>query len=525
MEIFHLTDIGWCALLPNSTRGRNMGNSKTLKEKTYIGFIWSFTDLMANRGMQFILQIILARLLSPVHFGLIGMVVILVAISETIIDSGFSQALIRDKNTNQTDYSTVFYFNLLLALVLYFLFFISAGLISDFFSEPQLVEIIRVLSLVIVISSFGIIQKVLLVKKVDFKTITKANIIGVLVSSSITIAMALSGYGVWSLVVNMITLEFVQNLFLWIFNKWTPSFTFSINSLRKYFRFSYKLLLSELIDTFYNNLYFLLIGRLYSTARLGFYTNALRLSDLASHSVASTVQRVSYPVLSSIQDDEERLRFGFRKLIKMSAFMNFPLLVGLAAVATPLYSLLFGDKWLPSVVYLQLLCFGGMLYPLHAINLNILQVKGRSDLFLLIEVVKKAVFTVLILIALFFKLGIIGLIGATVLNSYTSLFINTYFSGKEIAYSTKDQMKDLLPIFIISLSMGGGVYAFGNMLPFGDFLVIICQISVGVFIYILLCKLAKVEEFNVLYRMIFINLLKNKLVILSAKSKKYRRSA
>ena len=498
-----------------------MQNSKTLKHKTFIGILWSFTDLITNRGMQFILQIILARLLLPEHFGLIGMVVILIAISGTIIDSGFSQALIRDKDVSQIDYSTIFYFNLLIALLLYTVFFISAGWISTFFSEPQLVNIIRVLSLILIIDALGIIQNVVLVKKVDFKTITKANIIGVLVSSTITIVMALSGYGVWSLVVNMVILEFVQTIFLWIFNKWVPSLTFSIQSLRKYFKFGYKLLLSGLLDTFYNNLYFLLIGRFYSTAQLGFYTNASRLSDLASHSVTSTVQRVSYPVLSSIQDDEVRLRSGFRKLIRMSAFINFPLLVGLAAVATPLYSLLFGDKWLPSVTYLQLLCFAGMFYPLHAINLNILQVKGRSDLFLLIEIIKKTVFTILILLSLYFKLGILGLIGATVVNSHLSFFINTYFSAKEIAYSTTSQMKDLFPAYMISLIMGGAVYLLGNLLPVGNlFLLLVYQITSGLFIYILLCKLVRIQELDTIYHMVFTNFLKGRLTMLRMRLKK-----
>lgn len=498
-----------------------MQNSKTLKHKTFIGILWSFTDLITNRGMQFILQIILARLLLPEHFGLIGMVVILIAISGTIIDSGFSQALIRDKDVSQIDYSTIFYFNLLIALFLYTVFFISAGWISAFFSEPQLVNIIRVLSLILIIDALGIIQNVVLVKKVDFKTITKANVIGVLVSSAITIVMALSGYGVWSLVVNMVILEFVQTAFLWIFNKWIPSLTFSIHSLRKYFKFGYKLLLSGLLDTFYNNLYFLLIGRFYSTAQLGFYTNASRLSDLASHSVTSTVQRVSYPVLSSIQDDEVRLRSGFRKLIRMSAFINFPLLVGLAAVATPLYSLLFGDKWLPSVTYLQLLCFAGMFYPLHAINLNILQVKGRSDLFLLIEIIKKTVFTILILLSLYFKLGILGLIGATVVNSHLSFFINTYFSAKEIAYSTTSQMKDLFPTYVISLIMGGAVYLLGNLLSVDNlFLLLVCQITSGLFIYIVLCKLVRIQELDTIYHMVFTNFLKSRLSMLRMRLKK-----
>lgn len=501
-----------------------MQDSKSLNSKTFTGLLWSFTDLMASRGMQFILQLILARLLLPEHFGLIGMVLIFIAISDTIVDSGFSQALIRNEHANQNDYSTVFYFNLMIAIVLYFVFYISAAMISVFFGEPQLIKIIRVLSLVLIINSFGIIQRVILVKKIDFKTITKVNIIATVIAGIITITMALLGYGVWSLVVNLVTVQFIQTLLLWIFNKWVPSATFKVQSFKKYYRFGYKLLLSGLLDTFYSNIYFLVIGRFYSTIQLGYYTNAVSFSDLASHSISSAVQRVSYPVLSSIQSDGERLRSGFRKIIKLSAFINFPLMIGLATVANPLFNILLGEKWIPSVIYFQLLCFAGMLYPLHAINLNILQVKGRSDLFLLIEIIKKAILTILIVLSLLFKFGIIGLIGAAVINSYISLYVNTYFSASEIAYSAKEQLKDLMPIFLISIFMGIVVALIGSILPSYHFIKLSIQFSVGLVIYIVASKLVRIEELTTVYGMLLGIIMKNKYILNKSVKRKNKRS-
>ena len=479
-----------------------MKESTSLKRKTMVGLFWSFVDLSANHGIQFIIQIILARLLLPEHFGIIGMIIVFIAISESIVDSGFTQALIRDQGTTQDDYSTVFYFNLLIAILLYCLLYFLAPIISVFFHEPQLIAIIRTLSVVLIINSLGIIQKVMLVKKVDFKTITKVSIIAVSISGTITIIFALMGFGVWSLVINILSMQFLQVTLFWLFNRWIPSLKFNIRSFKKFFKFGYKLLLSGLIETFYNNLYFLIIGRMYSTTQLGFYTNAIKIRDLASQSIAAAVQRVSYPILSSIQDDERRLKSGFRKIIRMSAFINFPLLIGLAAIAVPLFSLLLGEKWLPSVVYFQFLCLAGMLYPLHAINLNILQVKGRSDLFLRLEIIKKVVLTVLIGLSLALGLGIMGLIGAAVVNSYISLFINTYFSAREIAYSAIEQMKDLLPVFVYSIVMGVAVSLLGEVLPFNNLIILCCQIVFGIGIYSIICKLAKVEEFEAIYQVV-----------------------
>lgn len=260
-------------------------------------------------------------------------------------------------------------------------------------------------------------------------------------------------------------------------------------------------MLSGLLDTFYTNIYFVIIGRFYSTTSLGYYTNAVKFRDLASLSIAIAVQRVTYPILSSIQDDTERLKFGYKKIIRTAAFINFPLLVGLAAIAHLLFGFLLEDKWLPSVVYFQWLCFAGMLYPLHAINLNILQVRGRSDLFLRLEIIKKAILTLLILLSLSLGLGIIGLIGAAVLNSFISLLVNTYYSAGEIDYSTGEQLLDLTPSFVISMIMGATVYLVGKLLPMNNLFEMLLLIALGISLYIVLSISVKLRELFELFHL------------------------
>lgn len=478
-----------------------MENDVSLKSRTLTGIFWSFIDLVARQGVQFVIQIILARLLLPEHFGIIGMTVLFIALANVFIDSGFSQALIRDQQTTDTDYSTVFYFNLAAAIVIYIILFTTAPSIGRFYGEPQLVPIIRVLAVVVLLCASSIIQRVILTKAVDFKTQSKISMIAVLISGTVTIILALSGFGVWSLVFNVVSMQLIQSILLWVFNRWMPSLTFSVQSFKKYYHFGYKILLSNLLETFYENVYFLLIGRFYSSKQLGLYTNAVKVRDLASMSIAATVQRVTYPVLS-MMEEEEQLKAGFRKIIKMSAFINFPLMIGLAAVAEPLFMLLLGEKWLASVIYFQLLCVAGMLYPLHAINLNILQVKGRSDLFLFIEILKKVLLTVLIGVSLFFKWGIIGLICVAVVHSYLSLFINTYFSTREIAYSLKEQLIDIAPVYVLSFVMGISVYLFEMLLPNYILIKFFVSIVFGVIFYIAGCKILNIEEFTTTYAML-----------------------
>lgn len=477
-----------------------MQEQNSLKKKTISGLIWSFSDLISKQGIQFIIQIILARLLTPKDFGIIGMITVFISVSETFIDSGFTNALIREKEPSQEDYSTVFYFNLIVAFGMYIMLFFFAGTISVFFKEHQLISILRVLALILIINSFGLIQRTILTRNINFKTQTKISVVSSIVSGVIAIIFAYLGLGVWSLVIRTLAMQLIQSVMLCIYNRWVPSLVFSINSFKRLFGFGWKLLASSLLNTIYNNLYFLIIGKAFYAVELGYYTNAQKLRDVASQSITTSVQKVSYPTLSSIKENEDKLRSGYKKIIKISVFVTFPIMIGLAAVADPFIKLMFGQKWINSIVYFQILCFAGMLFPLHAINLNILQVKGRSDLFLGLEILKKIIGIGSVAIVLFLKLGIIGLLWAKVLNSYISYFINSYYSSELLEYSTIEQIKDITPAFIMSIIMGIIVYFSGVIIPGSNLLIkFMFQFIIGAFSYIAMCKAGKVEEFNFIY--------------------------
>ena len=473
-----------------------MKQEKSLKKKTISGLLWSFGDMLGNQGVQFIIQIILARLLAPADFGLIGMILVFVALSNSLVDSGFTQALIRDQKANQTDYSTVFYFNLAVSVFIYAALFVTAPLISNFFDQDQLTSIIRVLALGVIVNAFSIIPRAMFTKEVNFKVQAKVNMAASVLSGAVAVVMALTGFGVWSLVVRMLALNLIQALLLVFSRRWMPSLVFSVESFKRLFGFGWKLLVSGLIDTTYNNIYYLIIGKQYTPTALGHYTNASKFSDVATQAMTATIQRVTYPVLSGIQEQHERLKQSFKKIIKLSGFLIFPVMVGVAAVAEPLILLVFGEKWADMIPYFQLLCIAGMLYPIHALNLNILQVKGRSDLFLYLEIIKTIVPTVLIFIVFWMDWGITALVATVVLDSHISLFINIYFSGREISYSVKEQIQDLLPIYAISLAMGAIVYGIGGFLPFSNLPTLLCQIGIGVVLYILISKLFKIQEFD-----------------------------
>ena len=465
----------------------------TLRQKTLSGLKWSFADSFVNQGIQFLVGIILARLLSPSEFGLIGMITVFIAISQTFIDSGFTQALIRKNDCTQKDYSTVFYFNLLVGLVFYIILFFSAGTISNFYNEPQLLLLVRVLGINLLINAAGLIQRTILTKKINFKLQTKISIIASILSGIVAITMAYMGFGVWSLVCKTITQNILITLLLWLWNKWKPLLIFSFISFKEMFSFGSKLLLSGLIDTIYNNVYYLIIGKIFSAKELGYYTRADQFNKLPSSNLSSIIQRVSYPVLSKIQDDIVDLKKAYQKLIKSTMFVTFISMVGMAAMAKPLILTLIGTKWLPAVPYLQLLCFAGMLYPLHALNLNMLSVKGRSDLFLKLEIIKKLLAVPIITIGIFW--GIKEMIVGLIINSFIEYFLDSYWSGKLVNYPVKEQVKDILPSFLLALFMGIIMALPAYLLSFYHDFILLIQITIGGFIIITFSKLFKIEAY------------------------------
>ncbi|MFV0599410.1 MAG: lipopolysaccharide biosynthesis protein [Bacteroidales bacterium] len=466
--------------------------SESLKTKTIKGVSWSFVDNIAGSGIMFLVGLILARILTPKEFGLIGIISIFIAVFNSIVDSGFSNALIRKHNATHIDYNTAFIFNLVLSIFLFIGLFFFAPFVGSFFEEPQLVPLTRAMSVIVLINAFALVQRTLLVKRVDFKTQTKISIIASISSGVIGIGMALSGFGVWSLVAQQISRQLLNTVFLWIFNKWLPKLEFSIKSFKELFGFGWKLLVSGLIDTIWNQLYQVIIGKFYSTSDLGQFTRARGFSDIFSSNLTGVVQRVSYPVLSSIQDDNERLKQAYKKIIKSTMFMAFVLMLGLAAVAKPMVLILIGEKWLPSVEFLQIICFSAMLYPLHAINLNMLQVKGRSDLFLILEIVKKTIAVGPILLGIFVNIN--AMLWGSVIIGFICYYLNSYYSGRDLNYGIMEQIKDILPSFLIAFFMAAIVWAisFINITPF---LLLPIQLILGFIIIFAIGEKTKMNEY------------------------------
>lgn len=464
-----------------------------LKQKTVSGLFWSFIDNFSKLGLTFVIGIILARLLTPYDFGLIGMTTIFIALSKSLMDSGFTQALIRKKDCTQADYSTVFFFNLLVGFTLYFVLFFCAPIISRFFEESKLILIIRVIGIGIIVNAFTLVQRARLIKEINFKLQTKISVIASLFSGIIGITMAYRGYGIWSLVFQTLSSFFFTSFLLWIWNKWKPSFVFSKNSFNEMFSFGYKLLISGLIDTAYRNIYLLIIGKYFSTADLGFYTRADQFNNLPSSNITGVIQRVSYPMLSKIQDDPQRLKQAYQKVIKSTMLLSFTAMMIMAASAKPLILSLIGEKWLPSVIYLQLLCFVGMQYPLHAINLNMLTVQGRSDLFLKLEIIKKILVIPVIIIGI--THGIKILILGMIIISVISYFLNSYYSGKYIDYSSWQQLTDIFPSFVLAFFIGSMVYLSGLFLVLPIYLILIIQLVIGGVLFFTIVELFKMKDY------------------------------
>jgi len=476
-----------------------------LKEKTVSGLFWSAIDSFANHGIQFVIGIILARLLTPREFGLIGMITIFVAVSQTFINSGFSSALIRKKECTQADYSTVFYYNMAMGLILYLILYFSAGAISSFFQEPELKWLVRALGINLIIGSVTLIQDTTIRKRIDFKLLTKIAVISSLISGIIGTVLAFAGFGVWSLVARSLATSFFSSLLVWLWNRWKPILVFSVKSFKELFGFGSKLLASSLIDTVYNNIYYLVIGKYFTAQELGYYTRASGFRDLPSKSLNTIMSRVTYPVLAQMQDNKKLLKAGYKKMIRNIMFISFVLMAGLAAVAEPLVITLIGEKWRQSIVYLQLLCFPGVMYPLHALNLNMLNVQGRSDLFLKLEIVKKIIAVPAIIIGIIWGIKVM-ILGMWVIN-IISYYLNSYYSGRFINYPMREQIADIMPSFLVAFLMGITVYLAGLLLPAGYLVKLIVQILLGAVIAFGISEVYKVEAY-----MDIKNIIKTKLV-------------
>ena len=473
--------------------------SESLKSKTIRGVGWSFIDNIASSGITFLVGLVLARLLTPSEYGIMAMIAIFVAVSNSIIDSGFSNALIRKVRIERVDYNTVFYFNLVVSIVLYLALFFASPVISYFFKEPILTEVVRVIGCVLIINALGIIPRTIFVRDVNFKLQTKVSLISSISSGGVGISMAVLGMGVWSLVGQQLSRQLLNTLFLWIYCHWRPIWEFSMQSFKDLFGFGSKLLLSGLLDTIYKNIYYIIIGRFYTSAQLGQYTRAEQFNTIFSSNLTSVIQRVSYPVLSSIQEDPDRLREAYRRVIKTTMLITFACMLGLAALAKPLIVILIGEKWLPAVYFLQIISFSGMLYPLHAINLNILQVKGHSGLFLKLEIIKKTIAIGPIAVGILY--GIEYMLWGSVCTSFVAYFLNSYYSADLIDYPAGKQIKDILPTFMVSFVVAVVMWgiSFWNV---SNYILLPIQILVGMLLTVLIYERLKLAEYLEIRRLV-----------------------
>lgn len=483
--------------------------SESLKSKTVKGVGWSAIDNVAQMGVTFLVSIVLARLLSPDDYGLIGLITIVTAVCTTLVNGGFTTALIRKKGITDDDYNTAFIVNLGMSLLLYAAVYFCSPFIADFFQREELVPLTRVSSLGLVIGALSLVQQARLTKRIDFKSQTKITLVASVASGVIGIVMALLGFGVWALVAQTLSNQALRTILLWVVNKWIPQLRFSKDSFHDLFGFGWKMMLSGLLDTVWKELYQVIVGKFYSPATLGQYTRSKQFSQLLSSNLTSVIQRVTFPVLSNIQDDKKRMVAAYRKMIKTTMFITAIGMFFLGAIAEPLLYCLIGPKWHEASTYLPLICISGSTYPLHAMNLSMLTVQGRSDLFLGLEIIKKIIALGPLLIGAF--VGIMPMLYTNILTSIISYFLNSYYSGKLLGYSSWMQMKDIAPSYGVATLVALSVF-FLKYLPVSNWAILPIQLFIGVAVFFAVNNLLKMREYKELLRLInpYINKFKGK---------------
>lgn len=470
--------------------------AESLKNRTIKGTLWSAADAFLGQGVTFIVGIILARLLTPEEYGLIGICTIFTVVLSGIVDSGFSNALIRKKEVSEDDYNTMFITNMVMSILLYVMLFWGAPLLASFFKRLELIKILRVMGVLLILQALSITQVTILTKRIDFKTKTKASLISASISGIIGITMAYSGFGVWSLVGQQLSKQFLYSVSLWGLNKWWPKMKFSKGSFHYMWGFGWKIMLSGLLNNIWSQMTQLVVAKYYSPSSLGQYTRSKEYAHLLSQNLTSIIQRVTYPVLSEVQDEKERMVAAYRKAIKITMFVTAVLMVFMGAVAEPLVYCLIGPQWHEAATYLPLICITMSLYPLHAINLNMLQVQGRSDIYLYLEVIKKIIYLLPIACGVFINIYL--MLVASLFVGIVNFFLNSYYTGRDLGYSSWMQLRDIAPDYGIALAVALPVY-FLKFFPFSYWVILPVQIIVGIIIFVVMCRVTRNDEFKELF--------------------------
>ncbi len=473
----------------------------SFKSRTLRALSWSFLESTGVQSIQVIVGIVLARLLLPEQFGLIGMLTIFMAVAQSFLDSGFGAALIQKREVTPRDTCSIFYFNVVVGAAVAALLWLVAPYIAAFYNQPVLTPLTRVLSLTIVINSFGLVQVAMLSKQINFKIISAVGLIASGLSGIIAVCLAAWGFGVWSLAVQMIANSLFRTALLWILYSWRPALLFSFHSLRQMFGFGSRVLASGLLDQIFSNLYLLVIGKLFTPADLGFFTRADGFAGIPSRLLSRVIGNVSFPVFASIQDDPVRLKKTMKRALTSLVLVNFPAMIGLILISRPLVLFLLTEKWAESIPYIRLLGFLGLLYPLHVINLHMLQALGRSKLFLRLEVIKKIL--IVINIAVTWRWGISAMIYGMIITSLFSYYLNSYYTGTLIGYPIREQLRDLFPYMTLAALMGSLLYG-TTFLPFpNNWSVLLVQIPLGIFVYGSLCRFFRLPAFLELWQEIW----------------------
>ena len=447
-----------------------------LKTKTAKGVGWGFADNILGLGITAAANIILARILSPADFGIIGMTAIFMTLSTSLVDSGFTGALTRKKDAVKADFDTVFYFNLAVSCLLYAVLFFCSPFIARFFREPILIPVIRILGISLIINAFGIVQKIILVRRIDFRTQAWISLVSSFAAAVAAVAMAFYGFGVWSLVVLQVGKLAVNTILLWSVSRWHPGLCFSRKSFRDMFSFGSRLLITSIISTIWSEMYSFIIGKMYSSSVLGQYSRADKVKNMVTSNVSSVMQKVSYPVLASIQDEGERQINVYRKVLKTTVLISFTAVFGIWAVAGPFIITVFGNQWLPAVDYLRIMCFSGLFLPLMMCSANVINADGRSDITLVLEILKTVMGLIPVVFGIIFSVE--ALLWSMVGVSFILFVVHAAYVSKVIHYSVGRQLADILPTLCVSIVMALIVNAM-NMLAIPQWLLLLLQICAG----------------------------------------------
>lgn len=455
----------------------------SLREKASSGIVWSAIERFGQQGCVFLVQLFLARLLAPEEFGLIAMVAVLIAISTAVVDAGFGRAIIQQKEVSQAEFSTVFFFNLVIGMMMMAVLYFAGPYVAAFYEQAELEPILSWLSLSVLLGAAGGVHAAVLSRQMEFKKLFWVTLPSVVVGGLVGITMAFLGYGVWALVGQMLSIQLIRTAGLWWQSGWTPSWVFDGQSLKRLLPFGSRLALSSVIDQVFQNLYVLVIGKVFSAASVGYFQRARSFQQLPVTSVQSILGRVAFPMLSKIQDDPARMKRAMSRGIQLSFVFASATMAGMAAVAQPMVVTLIGEKWLPVVPMLQCLCIVGVMFPFHAMNLNLLMALGHSRLFLRLEIIKKSLVIINILIT--YRFGVQVMIYGMIVTSFIGMFINTHYTRKFINYSAFEQFRDTLPSLMLSGVMCLIVIVSISVMDLLPVVRLILGMGIGSFVYLL----------------------------------------